>query len=127
MRRSLADNNGKRVARFSVRSVRASGARRDLQQFAGSRPLLAGRLYGVATFRSSIASELTNTATTRMNVEDREKEIAMYALNQMSRTTQRTVCTVVSAVIVALWLGLGAYGAETVAHPGYSVTVTQIQ
>jgi hypothetical protein len=51
----------------------------------------------------------------------------MYALNQMSRTTQRTVCTVVSAVIVALWLGLGAYGAEMAAHPGYSVTVTQIQ
>jgi hypothetical protein len=55
------------------------------------------------------------------------KEIAMYALTQMSRTTQRTVCTVVSAVIVALWLSLGAYGAEMAAHPGYSVTVTQIQ
>jgi hypothetical protein len=51
----------------------------------------------------------------------------MYALTQMSRTTQRTVCTVVSAVIVTLWLSLGAYGAESVAHPGYSVTVTQIQ
>jgi hypothetical protein len=61
-----------------------------------------------------------------MSVE-REKEIAMYALTQMSRTTQRTVCTVVSAVIVTLWLSLGAYGAEMAAHPGYSVTVTQIQ
>jgi hypothetical protein len=51
----------------------------------------------------------------------------MYAFTQMSRTTQRTVCTVVSAVIVAFWLSLGAYGAEMAAHPGYSVTVTQIQ
>ena len=51
----------------------------------------------------------------------------MYALTQMSRTTQRTVCTVVSAAIVTLWLSLGAYGAEMAAHPGYSVTVTQIQ
>ncbi len=51
----------------------------------------------------------------------------MYALNQMSRTTQRTVFAVVSAAIVTLWLSLGAYGAEMAAHPGYSVTVTQIQ
>jgi hypothetical protein len=62
-----------------------------------------------------------------MMLQTEREEIAMYALTQMSRTTQRTVCTVVSAVIVALWLSLGAYGAETVAHPGYSVTVTQIQ
>jgi len=51
----------------------------------------------------------------------------MYALNQMSQTTQRTVFAVVSAVIVTLWLSLGAYGAEMAAHPGYSVTVTQFQ
>lgn len=51
----------------------------------------------------------------------------MYALTQMSRNTQRTVCTVMAAVIVTLWLSLGAYGAEMAAHPGYSVTVTQIQ
>jgi hypothetical protein len=51
----------------------------------------------------------------------------MYAFTQMSRTTQRTVCTLVSAVIVAFWLNIGAYGANLAAHPGYSVTVTQIQ
>jgi hypothetical protein len=127
MRHSLAANNGKPVARSCVRCVRASHARRSRQRFAGSRLQLAGRLYGIATFRRSIASELTNTAITRTMLKIESKEIAMYALTQMSRTTQRTVCTVVSAVIVALWLGLGAYGAEMVAHPGYSVTVTQIQ
>jgi hypothetical protein len=62
-----------------------------------------------------------------MSTETESKEIVMYALNQMSRTTQRTVTAVVSAVIVTLWLSLGAYGAEMAAHPGYSVTITQIQ
>ena len=100
--------------------------RRGTRGFAGGRPQLAGKVSWPATFPLSIASELTNTAITRMSVE-REKEIAMYALTQMSRTTQRTLCTAVSAVIVTLWLSLGAYGAEMAAHPGYSVTVTQIQ
>jgi hypothetical protein len=59
--------------------------------------------------------------------ETESKEITMYALNQMSQATQRTLFAVVSAVIVTLWLSLGAYGAEMAAHPGYSVTVTQIQ
>jgi len=127
MRHSLAANYGKPVARSRVRCVRASHARRSLQRFAGNRLQLAGRLYRVATFRRTIASELANTAITRMMLKTESKEIAMYALTQMSRTTQRTVCTVVSAVIVTLWLSLGAYGAEMVAHPGYSVTVTQIQ
>jgi hypothetical protein len=101
--------------------------RRVPRGFAGNAPQLAGRLSWRATFFRSIASELTNTAITRMTVKIESKEIAMYALNQMSQTTQRTVCTVVSAVIVTLWLSLGAYGAEMAAHPGYSVTVTQIQ
>lgn len=51
----------------------------------------------------------------------------MYAFNEMSRTAQRTVCTLVSAVIVAAWLSLGAYGAQSALHQGYSVTVTQLQ
>ena len=101
--------------------------RRGPRRFAGSVPQLAGRLSSTATFARSIASELTNTAITRLALKTESKEIAMFALNQMSRTTQRTVCTVVSAVIVALWLSLGAYGAEMAAHPGYSVTITQIQ
>ena len=127
MRHSLAANYGKPVARSCVRCVRASHACRGLQRFAGDRLQLAGKLYGAATFQRSIASELTNTAITRTMLKTESKEIAMYALNQMSQTTQRTVCTVVSAVIVALWLSLGAYGAEMAAHPGYSVTITQIQ
>jgi hypothetical protein len=106
---------------------RVSRVRRAPQRFAGDRLQLAGKLSRHATFSRSIASELTNTAITRTMLKTESKEIAMYALTQMSRTTQRTVCTVVSAVIVTLWLSLGAYGAEMAAHPGYSVTVTQIQ
>jgi hypothetical protein len=97
------------------------------RQFAGSRPQLTGWLSSAATFPRNIASQFTNTAITRLALKIESKEIAMYALNQMSRTTQRTVFAVVSAVIVTLWLSLGAYGAEMAAHPGYSVTITQIQ
>jgi hypothetical protein len=100
---------------------------RALRGFAGNGPQLAGRLSSTATFRRTIASQVTNTAITRIDVKTESKEIAMYALNQMSRTTQHTVSAVVSAVIVTLWLSIGAYGAELAAHPGYSVTVTQIQ
>ena len=101
--------------------------RRAPRRFAGDPPQLAGQLSSTATFPRRIASQVTNTAITRLTLKIESKEIAMYALTQMSRTTQRTVCTVVSAVIVTLWLSLGAYGAEMAAHPGYSVTVTQIQ
>jgi hypothetical protein len=123
----LADDYGKQVAQRCPICPPRTFVRRAPRRFAGNRRQLAGRLSSTATFPRSIASELTNTAITRMTLKIESKEIAMYALNQMSQTTQRTVCTVVSAVIVALWLSLGAYGAEMAAHPGYSVTVTQIQ
>ena len=122
----LADDYGKPVAQLCPTCPPITPVCRAPRRFAGNLPQLAGWLSSTATFPGSIASELTNTAITRMSAEE-SKEIAMYALTQMSRTTQRTVCTVVSAVIVALWLSLGAYGAEMAAHPGYSVTVTQIQ
>jgi len=123
----LAINYGKAVAEICPICPLLTRIRRVPRQFAGNPPQLTGRLSSSATFPRNIASQFTNTAITRMTLKIESKEIAMYALNQMSRTTQRTVCTVVSAVIVALWLSLGAYGAESVAHPGYSVTVTQIQ
>ena len=122
----LAGNYGKPVAQLCPICPLFMRVRRVLRGFAGSRPQLAGGLSSTATFPRTIASELTNTAITRM-IDEESKENTMYALNQMSLTTQRTVCTVVSAVIVTLWLSLGAYGAEMAAHPGYSVTITQIQ
>jgi hypothetical protein len=122
----LAGDYGKPVAQLCPLCPLPERVCRALRGFAGNRPQLAGWLSSTATFPRSIASELTNTAITRMSDEE-SKEIAMYALTQMSRTTQHTVSAVVSAVIVAFWLSIGAYGAELAAHPGYSVTITQIQ
>ncbi|GFE84183.1 hypothetical protein GCM10011487_61830 [Steroidobacter agaridevorans] len=48
-------------------------------------------------------------------------------LTAISRKTQTVVCMFLSAVIVSGSLSLGAYAAESAAHNGYSVTVTQIQ
>ncbi len=49
----------------------------------------------------------------------------MFTVTQISQT-QRAVCMLLSAVIVAVSLSLGAYGAERAANLGYSVTVTQL-
>jgi len=46
--------------------------RRDLRRFAGSRLQLTGWLSSTATFPRNIASELTNTAITRLALKDRE-------------------------------------------------------
>lgn len=51
----------------------------------------------------------------------------MFALTEFSRRTQQVLCMLMSAVIVTISLALGAYGAESVAHPDYSVTVQQLQ
>ena len=51
----------------------------------------------------------------------------MRAINEFSRNTQRVACAVMAAFIVFSAVSLGAYGVDAVAHPGYSVTVTQIQ
>jgi hypothetical protein len=51
----------------------------------------------------------------------------MFAITEFSRTAQRVACGVMAACIVFTSVSLGMYGANTVAHPGYSVTITQIQ
>lgn len=51
----------------------------------------------------------------------------MFALTEFGRNTQRTVCMLLSAVIVTASLSLGALGAQLPMHDGYSVTVTQLQ
>ena len=51
----------------------------------------------------------------------------MFALTELSRSTQRAVCMLVAAVIVAASLTVGAYGSESALHEGYSVTITQLQ
>jgi len=51
----------------------------------------------------------------------------MFAITDLSRNTQRVACAVMAAFIVFTSVSLGAYGADAVAHPGYSVTITQIQ
>jgi len=54
-----------------------------------------------------------------------EKEIAMSALIEFSRNTQRTMCMLMSVVIVVAMLSFNAYEAQQ--HEGYSVTITQLQ
>lgn len=51
----------------------------------------------------------------------------MFSLTQISRTTQQFVCMTLSAIIVAASLSIGAYGAQAAAHPGYVVTIAQVQ
>jgi hypothetical protein len=50
----------------------------------------------------------------------------MNAIVEYSRTTQRTVCMVLAAVIVAGWLSLGALSAQSALHNAYAVTITQL-
>ena len=45
----------------------------------------------------------------------------------VSRNTQRVACAVMAAFIVFTSVSLGAYGVESMAHPDYSVTITQLQ
>lgn len=48
----------------------------------------------------------------------------MFAVIEFSRNVQRTVCLLMSAVIVASSLSLGAYGAQSaIEEASYSVTV----
>lgn len=51
----------------------------------------------------------------------------MFALTETGRSTQRTVCMLTSAAIVAVMLLMGALAAQPALHDGYSVTVTQLQ
>jgi len=55
----------------------------------------------------------------------------MVAITEFGRTTQRVVCMLVSVLIVSTGLALGAQGADgayaAAAHPGYLVTVSQLQ
>jgi len=51
----------------------------------------------------------------------------MFSLTHITRTTQQFVCMTLSAIIVAASLSLGAYGAHSATHPGYEVTITQLQ
>jgi hypothetical protein len=49
----------------------------------------------------------------------------MFALTQISRSTQQYICMALSALIVTASLSVGALMAEA-AQPDYSVTITQI-
>jgi hypothetical protein len=51
----------------------------------------------------------------------------MVALTEFSRNAQRVACAVMAACIVFTSVSLGAYGVDSLTHPGYSVSITQIQ
>jgi hypothetical protein len=48
----------------------------------------------------------------------------MFTVIEFSRSVQRTLCMLLSAVIVAGSLSLGAYGAQSALHDVSSYTVT---
>ena len=50
----------------------------------------------------------------------------MFSFTQLGRTTQQFVCMTLATLIVAGSLTLGAYGAQTLADPGYTITITQL-
>jgi hypothetical protein len=50
----------------------------------------------------------------------------MFAITQISRSTQQYICMALSAFIVTASLSVGALMAEAAAQPDYSVTITQI-
>jgi hypothetical protein len=51
----------------------------------------------------------------------------MFAITDFTGNAQRAVCLMLSAVIVAASLSLGAYGSQASLRDGYSVTITQLQ
>ena len=50
----------------------------------------------------------------------------MFSFTEMTRTTQQFLCMTLATLLVAGSLVLGAYGAQALAHPGYTVTITQL-
>ena len=53
------------------------------------------------------------------------READMF-IPELSRNTQRVTCMLAAALIVISVLSLGAYGVDSLAHPGYSVTITEL-
>ena len=51
----------------------------------------------------------------------------MFAPIEFSRNTQRTMCMLMSVVIVIATLTFSAVEAQSALHDGYSVTITQLQ
>jgi hypothetical protein len=50
----------------------------------------------------------------------------MFVSTELSRTAQRVACAVMAAFIVIAGMSLGAVGMNSMVHPGYTVTITQI-
>jgi hypothetical protein len=91
----------------------------------GAAPQLAGSTRSIATVRALLASQSTSAAENA--AIERCKESVMFAIAQVGRTTQHIVCGFLAAVIVAASLSVGAFGAQSALHEGYSVTITQIE
>jgi hypothetical protein len=51
----------------------------------------------------------------------------MFALTQITRSTQQYVCMALSVLIVTASLSIGAVMAESAARADYQITITQIQ
>jgi hypothetical protein len=85
-------------------------------------------MHGPAFLRSAnLLPSLNEPRNTAAKLQLTSRSNAMFALTDISRNAQRTVCMLLSAVIVAASLSIGAYQAQSALHSGYSVTVTQLQ
>ena len=101
---------------------RASGS----AAFTGKAPQPTDHLFRCYRPRSILLPAHKNSAIVRRAPKDR-KEIAMFAVTEISRSTQRVVCMVMSAVIVSFALTTGAIASQSALHADYSVTITQLQ
>lgn len=50
----------------------------------------------------------------------------MFAVTEFSSSARRAICMLMAVMVVAVSLSVGAFGAESASHPGYSVTVSEV-
>ncbi len=99
-----------------------SPAHPQLRGFAGLPPQLAG----VIELRAHDLSRVLPNSSAAARGLGRTLETTMFSLINITRTTQQFVCVALAALIVTMGLSLGAVAAQSAAHPGYSVTITQL-
>jgi hypothetical protein len=89
--------------------------------FTGVRRRLADGLSPAATRAWIIASEEQTPQQRGMP----QRRVIMFAVLEFSRNAQRTICMLMSAVIVAASLSLGAYGAQSMLHDTATLTAVR--
>ncbi|MGH8185250.1 MAG: hypothetical protein ACREUC_01700 [Steroidobacteraceae bacterium] len=110
----------------SVRAWQADTFSQPPKRFAGKKPQLTESSVSGRNLSARAGICTYEHRTTAGHVQKIEESV-MNAVAEFSLNTQRVVCMLLSAVIVAGWISLGAYTAESASHDGYSVTITQLE